>query len=425
MKRIHNERFQESYIEETLDNGLKVKLWEKKDFAKSFFMMATPLGALDLNQSSEDKEYSFPAGIAHFLEHKMFEDEEKDVMDVFVEMGANVNAFTSYSETAYYFSTANDPIKPLNLLLDFVQQLNISEESVEKEKGIIIQELEMYMQMSEVRIINETFASLFNEHPLIYDIGGDRDTVSSTTKQQLEECYALNYHPSKMILVGVSGEDCEKLLEVIKANQAQKQFPDVAHVERKKYNEPLQVNKPFHKLSMDISIPKVTVSFKMRGNENTYERNRKEWCYKMLFDLYFSSLNPEYQTWIDEEIINQSFSFEIDLGADYGLLLFYTESEKTDEFERIIFETLKKIETIEDSALENLRNRYFGISINALNDHKQIAVTFMRNYFSGLDFFESLEVVETIKADDLLTSLAEIDFENYTKVIIEPSSKNR
>lgn len=424
MKRIYNERFQESYIEETLDNGLKVILWEKKDFAKSFFMMATPLGALDLNQHSSQKEYRFPAGIAHFLEHKMFEDEEKDVMDLFAEMGANVNAFTSYSETAYYFSTANNPEKPLNLLLDFVQELNISEESVEKEKGIIIQELEMYQQMSEVRIINETFGCLFNEHPLIYDIGGDRDSVSSTTKQQLEECYALNYHPSKMILVGVTGKDSEKILDLIKANQANKKFAKVEHVERDQYNEPKQVNKKSHTLSMDISVPKVTVSFKMPGNKNAFERNRKEWCYKMLFDLYFSSLNPEYQRWIDEEIINPSFSFEIDLGADYGLLLFYSESEKTDEFEAIIFDTLKNIETIEESMLEKLRNRYFGISINALNDHKQIAVSFMRNYFAGLDFFEALEVVESIDANDLLTCLSEIDFDNYTKVIIEPNSNN-
>lgn len=424
MNRIYNERFQESYIEETLDNGLKVILWEKKDFAKSFFMMATPLGALDLNQTSADKEYHFPAGIAHFLEHKMFEDEDKDVMDLFSEMGANVNAFTSYSETAYYFSTANDPIKPLHLLLDFVQQLNISEESVEKEKGIIIQELEMYQQMSEVRIINETLASLFHEHPLIYDIGGDRESVSSTTKQQLEECYKLNYHPSKMILVGVSGQDSEQLLEEIKKNQAKKTFTKVASVKRKTYNEQKAVKVKEHELSMDISIPKVTVSFKMQGMEDAYERNRKEWCFKMLFDLFFSSLNPQYQKWIDEQIINPSFSFEIDLGSDYGLIMFYSETDKIEQFEAIIFDTLKSIDNIKEEMLCNLRNRYFGISINSLNDHKQIAVTFMRNYFTGLDFFEALEVVESIKSEDLLKVVNEIDFDNYTKVIIKPNSYN-
>ncbi|NBK97021.1 MAG: insulinase family protein [Erysipelotrichia bacterium] len=424
MNKIVNERFHESYIEETLDNGLKVILWEKKDFAKSFFLMATPLGALDLNQVSEQQEYHFPAGIAHFLEHKMLEDETQDVMDVFAKMGANVNAFTSYSETAYYFSTANDPIPPLNLLLDFVQSLNISEASVEKEKGIIIQELEMYQQMSEVRIINETLSSLFTLHPLIHDIGGDKKSVNATTKVQLEQCYALNYHPSKMILIGVSGKDSKELLDVIKANQAKKTFPAVAHVERKKYEEPNYVKCKEHKIQMEVSIPKVTISFKMKGNANSEQRNRDEWCYKMLFDLYFSSLNPNYQKWIDEEIINPAFSFEIDLGSDYGMLMFYGESEKIEAFEKMIFDTLQQIEQIDEKALETLRHRYFGVSINALNDHKQIAVTYMRNYFANLDFFEAIEVVETIKAEDLIVALKNIDLDNYSKVVIEPIVQN-
>lgn len=424
MKRVYNERFKEAYLEETLDNGLKVILWEKKDFAKSFFLMATPLGALDLNQCSENQKYHFPAGIAHFLEHKMFEDEDKDVMDVFSKMGANVNAFTSYNETAYYFSTTHDPYDALNLLLDFVQQLNISEESVEKEKGIIIQELEMYQQMSEMRIINETYASLFKNHPLIYDIGGDRDSVNAITKSQLEECYALNYHPSKMILVGVSSEDSLALLDTIKKNQAAKTFADVAYVKRKTYLEPIQVNKKHHELKMDISVPKMTVTFKLSGNENAAERNAQEWCYKMLFDLYFSSLNPAYQDWIDKEIINPSFSFEIDLGNDYGLLMFYSETAKTSEFNNIILNTLKQIKEIKEDELDHLRKRYFGMNINALNDHKQIAVSFMHSYFTDLDFFEGLEVVERIKATDLLDALHKINLANYTTVIIKPNSSN-
>ena len=133
MIKKENKRYQESYVEETLDNGLHVVLWQKPDYAKSLFMMATPLGALDMKQKDENgKEYDFPAGIAHFLEHKMFEMEDGDVMDLFSNMGANVNAFTSYTETVYYFSTTADVIQPLHLLLDFVQDLSITKESLEK-----------------------------------------------------------------------------------------------------------------------------------------------------------------------------------------------------------------------------------------------------------------------------------------------------
>ncbi len=424
MKEIYNERFQERYYTEILDNGLQVVLWQKPDFEKSFFLMATPLGALDLNQEGEGKTYCFPAGIAHFLEHKMFEDEDKDVMEFFAKMGANVNAFTSYHETAYYFSSTKDPKEPLNLLLDFVQELKITEKSVEKEKGIIIQELEMYQQMSDARIINETLQALYKEHPLIYDIGGDAESVTAITKSQLEQCYNLNYHPSRMVLIGVSGSDPETLMETIKENQSKKPFVPITKVKRKEYQEQIQVYEKKRQIFMDVSIPKINLSFKMEGIADAHERNRMEWCYKMLFDLYFTSLNPKFQSWLDEEIINDSFYFEIDFGSDYGLIMFYSETNKINQFKDMIFNVLRQIDDIDENKLSLLRKRYFGQNINALNDHKKIAVNYMRNYFAGLDFFSSLEVVENIQKQDLLDAVKRIQRNHYSEVVIYPNASN-
>ncbi|MFR9118987.1 MAG: insulinase family protein [Merdibacter sp.] len=131
MKRITNERYQETYYTETLENGLRVVLWHKPGYARSLFMMATPLGAMDLIQEdAQGNTYSYPAGIAHFLEHKMFGKQDQDVMNEFSRMGANVNAFTSYNETAYYFSTSG-AIEALWICCWFCQQLDISDASVE------------------------------------------------------------------------------------------------------------------------------------------------------------------------------------------------------------------------------------------------------------------------------------------------------
>lgn len=421
MKKVINNRFQETYYEETLANGLKVVLWEKKDFVKSFFMIATPFGALDLEQIDENQqEYKFHSGLAHFLEHKMFEKKEQDVMEQFTAMGASCNAFTSYTETAYYFSTSEHPEKPLNLLLDFVQNLDISEESVEKEKGIIIQELDMYEQMSESKIINETMSALFENHPLKYDIGGNHESVNATTKKELEQCYKLNYHPSRMILVGVSGHNPTKLMDVIRNNQEKKTFPEISKVKRKVVDEKREVHKSDHVFAMDVSMPKVNLAFKCEGIKDIQERNKKEWSYKLLFDMYFSSLNEDYQNWLDKNIVNSSFSFEIDFGYDYGLIMFYSETTKVDEFLLMMIETLKNIDTVSEKRLEQLKRRYFGVNINSLTSGKQVAITYMRNYFSELDFFSSLEVIETITSEDLLKALKELDLKNYTKVIIEP-----
>ncbi len=414
MKKIYNERFDETYYEDTLDNGLHVILWEKKDFKNSYFVLGTPFGGLDVKQITKDnKVVTFPAGIAHFLEHKMFEAKEQDVMDAFSAMGANVNAFTSYTETAYYFSTSGSPYEPLSLLLDFVQTLDISEKSVEKEKGIIIQELEMYKQMSDVVLMNESLSAIYKEHPLKYDIGGDQDSVTNTTLQQLQDCYSLNYHPARMVLVGVSGQDPQALMKHIKDNQSNKSFPPFNTINRVLCMEDLKITEKEKNIQMDVSLTRVCMAYKLPIVEGAYARNKLEWCYKFLYDYYFTSLNPAYQNLIDQEIINTSFNFEIDLSQDYSVVMFYGESKQPELFEQSIVEILNGMEVLTKEILQQLKHRYFGMHINALNSHKQIALSFLRNYFNGLDFYKAIEVIEQIQSDDLKQVFTHFDVNNY------------
>ncbi|MBN2849241.1 MAG: insulinase family protein, partial [Erysipelotrichaceae bacterium] len=175
-----NKKLNEKVTETTLANGLKVFFIHKPGFISSTAVYMVPFGSLDIRQQKPDGEIiESNAGVAHFLEHKLFESNNgADIMEAFSAMSANVNAFTSYNETCYYFSTGEaDFSQPLELLLDFVQNLSITDESVEKEKGIIIQELRMYMQMPEARLMYETYRSLFKTHPVRIDIGGSEESV--------------------------------------------------------------------------------------------------------------------------------------------------------------------------------------------------------------------------------------------------------
>lgn len=426
MIKKENKRYQESYVEETLDNGLHVVLWQKPDYAKSLFMMATPLGALDMKQKDENgKEYDFPAGIAHFLEHKMFEMEDGDVMDLFSNMGANVNAFTSYTETVYYFSTTADVIQPLHLLLDFVQDLSITKESVEKEKGIIIQELNMYKQMSDQRLLMETFSSLYKHHPLRYDIGGDAESVTSITLEQLKQCYDINYHPGKMILVGVSAQDPEVLLKEIKKNQQAKTFPAGKKVIRMMQEEPYEPARKDFEFQMDVSMPKLSIAYKMRGVEDIYERIKKEWAIRMVLDATFSSLNPDFQKWLDEGIINDFVGSDVDLGKDYGMMMFYSETNKKEAFLAIVKDIVQKIkqEGISESLLEQLKKRYYGQSLRSLNSFDDIAITMVRNYFDQSDFFASMDVLYDITLQDVKDACQMIDVDNFCVIDLLPENK--
>lgn len=426
MKKVINDRYQETYYEETLANGLQVVLWHKPSYHKSLFLMSTPLGALDIKQMDEDGNiYEFPLGIAHFLEHKMFAMQDHDVMEEFSNMGANVNAFTSYHETAYYTSTSGDPIPPLRLLMDFVQDLDINEASVEKEKGIIIQELHMYKEMSDQRLLMETYASLFHHHPMRYDIGGDDESVTATTVEKLEECYRLNYHPSKMMFIGVSGHDPEALMEVIRENQAAKVFEEMHHVRRSKIVEPKEVYRPSYTFTMDVSMPKYCIAYKLAGIKDAKERTKVEWSLRILLDANFSTLYPEYQNWLDQGIINDYCGCDADFGDDYGTIMFYGETTQKDAFIELCEACVKRIckADIKEEVLQQLQRRYYAQNIRSLNSFDDIAISFVRASFDHMDPFSSLEILNNISMKDIQCSAKLVSTEHKTVTELLPSTK--
>lgn len=403
--RIKNDRYQESYDEEVLENGLKVILWHKPKYEKSLFMMVTPFGAIDLIQKNmKGEEIQHPTGIAHFLEHKMFAMGDEDVTGLFSDLGANVNAFTSYHETAYYTSTTGNPKQPLQLLLDFVQSLDINEKTVEKEKGIIVSELHMYNEMSDQRLLMETYSSLYQKHPLRFDIGGDDESVMNTTLEQLQRCYEMNYHPSKMVLICVSGHDPQELLTWIKENQSTKTFgiPDLS--ETIPFVEPDEVARVEYSFHMEVGKPKVCVAYKLRGIKEPYERLRHEWSIRFLLDANFSSLYSEYQSWLDQEIINDYCGCDIDMGKDYASIMFFSETEHIDEFIALCEACMERVKQgeIQDHVLEQLKRRYYAQSIRSMNSFDDIAISYVRNLFMETDYFRTLDLLHELKRSDIV-----------------------
>ena len=417
MNRVVSDRYQESYYEETLPNGLKVVVWYKPGYEKSFAMMSTPMGAFDVSQiDSKGNTYQYPPGIAHFLEHKLFENENRDVMEDFSKMGASVNAATTYDLTTYYFQTSTDLYEPLNLLLDFTQSLDITKESVEKEKGIIVQELNMYDQMSDFRLVKETFATLFKDHPLKYDIGGTIDSVNNTTLEELEACYKYNYHPSTMICMIVTGKDPQEVLSMVKENQSKKKFPSINSIHRRKCRECEEVVNNHVQFNMDVTTPKVNVAFKLKGIKNPIERVKMEIGIRYLMDSMFTTMNEEYQEWLDDEIINDFFGYESDFGEDYGYLMIYTETNKINQFKEMVLSHLDKLKsnTYNEKVFCQLKKRYFGENIKELNDFEAISFGFVRNYFNKMNFFDLLETMDSFTIQDIEKIRENLDFNNYS-----------
>ena len=405
MNKNYNKYFDETYYTETLDNGLNVIIFHKPEFNTSVCCFGTPYGALKINEKFKNKEYHFNPGIAHFLEHKLFETKGEDMMNAFSAMGANVNAFTSYRETVYYFSkTGEDIEEPLNLLLDFVQELNITHESVEKEKGIIAQEIAMYAQIPDQKLLAEAYKCIYHNFPMKYDIGGDKKSVYAITKDELETCYSINYHPSNMVLCITTPIDPKKIIKVVRSNQKKKDFKKVNKPKICNLKEPDEVVKKRHKFKMPISTNKHLYAIKVKPNfKDTNDAFKKEWSLRILLETYFSSLNPDYQEWLDKNIINDFFGYEVEFNVDSADIFFYIENNDDSILPNLIKETLKK-DLLNEEILEQIKHRYIGVMFDTFNDIESFDTGYIRDYLSGLDFFKALEDLKNITLTDVENS---------------------
>lgn len=423
MKKIHNDFFDEDFYIEKLDNGLEVVIFNKKDFLTTACAFATSYGALNTDEVLDEKEYHFHPGVAHFLEHKLFESEDKNIFEEFSNMGCNVNAFTSYHETVYYFTTTNKEIKkPLNLLLDFVQKLDITDENVEKEKGIICQELAMYMQNPDSRLLQETYRSLYHNYPLKYDIGGDETSVNAISKDELDLCYKINYHPNNMVLLIVSPLDVNYLMDIVKENQSKKHFDKQKDVKTLMIDEDDSVVRKEFSFKMDINMPKHVYALKLKPNfKDSDDIVYKQWCLDLYLKAYFSSINKDYQEWLNKGLINDYFGYEVDFDKDYAYILFYNESEE-DNIKELVDNELKK-DLITEEILTSIKRRYIGNSFDTLNDVESFDTGYVRDYVNGIDYFKSIEILTHISLDDLKAVFKGFDYSNYALIHILPCGK--
>lgn len=423
MKKIHNDFFDEDFYIEKLDNGLEVVIFNKKDFLTTACAFATSYGALNTDEVLDGKEYHFHPGVAHFLEHKLFESEDKNIFEEFSNMGCNVNAFTSYHETVYYFSTTNKEIEePLNLLLDFVQKLDITDENVEKEKGIICQELAMYMQNPDSRLLQETYRSLYHNYPLKYDIGGDDASVNAISKDELDLCYKINYHPNNMVLLIVSPLDVNYLMDIVKENQSKKHFDKQKDVKTLMIDEDDSVVRKEFSFEMDINKPKHVYALKLKPNfKDSDDIVYKQWCMDLYLKAYFSSINKDYQEWLNKGLINDYFGYEVDFDKDYAYILFYNESED-DNIKELVDNELKK-DLITEEILTSIKRRYIGNSFDTLNDVESFDTGYVRDYVNGIDYFKSIEILTHISLDDLKAVFKGFDYSNYALIHILPCGK--
>lgn len=280
----------------------------------------------------------------------------------------------------------------------------------------------MYMQNPDSRLLQETYRSLYHNYPLKYDIGGDETSVNAISKDELDLCYKINYHPNNMVLLIVSPLDVNYLMDVVKENQSKKHFDKQKDVKTLMIDEDDSVVRKEFSFEMDINMPKHVYALKLKPNfKDSDDIVYKQWCLDLYLKAYFSSINKDYQEWLNKGLINDYFGYEVDFDKDYAYILFYNESED-DNIKELVDNELKK-DLITEEILTSIKRRYIGNSFDTLNDVESFDTGYVRDYVNGIDYFKSIEILTHISLDDLKAVFKGFDYSNYALIHILPCGK--
>jgi len=403
MKELTYNRVNEKVYIDTLENGLKVYMVEKPDFNKSYALFSTAYGSVDSEfiPIGEQDFVKVPDGVAHFLEHKLFDQENgEDVFEKFSEYSASANAFTSFSKTAYLFSCTDHLEDNLSLLLDYVQSPYFTEETVEKEKGIIEQELKMYLDMPSEVLMLGILENLFHTNPVRIDVGGTVESIYQIDKDILYKCYNTFYHPSNMSLILVGNFDRDEIYTLIKDNQAAKTFEAFDGVVKKTVEEPAAVKTKSSTINFNVQTPLSVVGIKTKNPYvETIDKVKRQIAISILFDGLFAKSSSHYQKLVKEGIINDSFSYYYSEEPSFGYAMISCDTFKYQEFTSEI-RNLLLTTSIDEKNFNRIKKLKIGEYMNQFDSVDYIARQMLFHLTNDYLMFDLLEELEKLTKSD-------------------------
>lgn len=429
LNKVHFDQLDETLYKEQLPNGLEVYILPKKGFSKTFATFTTKYGSIDNHfvPFGGEEPIKVPDGIAHFLEHKMFEKEDGDVFQQFSKQGASANAFTSFTRTAYLFSATDQITENVGTLLDFVQSPYFTEKTVEKEKGIIAQEITMYDDQPDWRLYFGIIENLYKNHPVKIDIAGTVDSIQDITAEHLYTCYNTFYHPSNMVLFIVGAVEPESMMDFIKANQSQKTFEEPKEIVRMYPDEPIEAAVKERTLEMSVQKPKVFVGIKPEAlNLSGDEMLKHELAAQLAYELLFGRTSDFYHQAYESGWIDESYSFDYSLENGFGYALIGSDTAEPEVLAREIQHTLDNAMEkwpFGQADLDRVRRKKIGFFLRALNSPEYIANQFTRYAFNGMNLFDVVPFLEALEVPDLQAAFATVSAESQRSVFTILSPK--
>lgn len=403
------------------ESGLSIYIMPRKGYSSSYAIFGTKYGSVDSEfiVPGEKDVTKVPDGIAHYLEHKMFDQPDgSNVFDKFSKYGGEANAFTSFNMTAYLFSATANFYENLEVLMDYVQSPHFTKESVEKEQGIIGQEIRMYDDNAPWRLFFNFLGLLYNNNPVKLDIAGTVESIAKIDKDLLYKCYNTFYNLSNMTIVVTGDLDENKVLEVIEKN-IKSNVPFTEEIARIYPDEPKHVAGKYKEQKISVANPLFMAGWK--DNDVGYSGKkllRKIIEMEILTEMIFAKGSPLYESLYKQGLINQSFSCEYSPQKDYGYTALEGESKDPQKVYEEITNHIEKLrqDGLSEDDFNRIKKVVWGDYIRSYNDIESYAHTFLTLSFLDINYFDYFDEYMSVTFEDVSKRFLE-QFDNDVSVL--------
>lgn len=424
MQIIENSKVKEKLYVEKLENGLTVMIMPKKNIQKKYMIWATNFGSIDNKfiAPNEKEETNIPDGVAHFLEHKMFEQPNgTNSLDTLTALGVNANAYTTTDHTCYLFECTDNFYPAMDELMDYVQNPYFTDKNVEKEKGIIGQEIQMYDDYPSWAVYMNAMKCMYKNNPIIIDIAGSIDSISKIDKEVLYKCYNTFYHPSNMVMCFAGDFEPVKLIEEVKKRLK----PTEKHGEIKRIypEEPEQIVKKENTQNMEVSMPIFVIGIKDSSDNKACTNGsivKKHIAIEILLNMLIGKSSKLYKELYEAELITGEPYLEYEFSKQYAHISITGQSNNPKKvLEKFEAEVKKMKENELDLAhFQRIKNMIYGNYVKEYDDVAEICRMFVGDYMKGINSFEYIEEYEQVTPEYTKQVLEEIFKEDKTVLSI-------
>lgn len=422
---VENTRVDERIFFGTHESGLKIYVIPKKEFSKSYAIYGTEYGSLhrEFIPLGDTEKVVLPDGVAHFLEHKLFEEEDgTDAFNRFAETGASANAFTSFNITAYLFTCTDRFYDNLDILLDFVNKPYFTEKNIAKEQGIIGQEIKMYEDDPNWRVYFNALTAMYHNNPVKIDIAGSVESIAKITPELLYKCTDTFYNPSNMRLVCVGDVEPEKVAEFVDKHIPKDRVS--GEVVKFEVTEPKERVQEYIEQKLSVSSPIFNIAFK-ETETGVYgeELLKREIETDILLEVLLGNSSSAYSEMYEKGIIDGSFEVDCEFEKEYGFTLIGGESKVPKEVYEKVLSVIKdaKEKGIDEKAVKRAKKLLIGDNLRKFNNVEAVGVEFIKDFMKNINYLDYTETVEKITMEDIMNRLnVHFDTENAVLSVVKP-----